>query len=85
MDTDLYTSAWNLLQAKIDAGGGHTSWSSVWEACLWARLRDARGESRVHANTGVGIAKSIGTTWLCCALCFTCTIVDTERELEVES
>ena len=40
----LYTSARNLLKKKIQAGGGHTSWSGVWEACLLARLRDIQGE-----------------------------------------
>lgn len=40
----IYKAALNLLNAKIVAGGGHTSWSSVWEACLMARLRQAEGE-----------------------------------------
>jgi hypothetical protein len=36
----LYTSARDTLAYKRRSGGGHTSWSSAWEACLWARLGD---------------------------------------------
>jgi hypothetical protein len=35
----LYKSAHNTLWAKRNSGGGHTGWSAVWEAALWARLR----------------------------------------------
>jgi hypothetical protein len=35
----LYKSAHNTLWAKRYSGGGHTGWSAVWEAALWARLR----------------------------------------------
>lgn len=28
------------MTAKRNNNGGHTSWSSAWEACLWARLRN---------------------------------------------
>jgi hypothetical protein len=34
----IYNAAYTTLAAKRDAGGGHTSWSASWEACLWARL-----------------------------------------------
>jgi hypothetical protein len=37
----LYRSAFNTLRAKRAHGGGHTGWSAVWEASLWARLRRA--------------------------------------------
>lgn len=42
-EPNLYEAAYNLLQTKIEAGGGHTAWSSVWEACLMARLRKDGG------------------------------------------
>lgn len=35
----LYTAARNTLYAKRTNGGGHTGWSAVWEATLWARLQ----------------------------------------------
>lgn len=35
----LYRAAVNTMAAKSDNGGGHTGWSAVWEASLWARLR----------------------------------------------
>jgi hypothetical protein len=34
----LYLSAYNTLRAKRAHGSGHTGWSAVWEASLWARL-----------------------------------------------
>lgn len=38
----LYDAAEATLREKSRAGGGHTGWSAVWGACLWARA--ARGE-----------------------------------------
>lgn len=36
----LYDAAKGSLHLKRDHFGGHTSWSAVWEASLWARLGD---------------------------------------------
>ena len=35
----LLSAAASTLDSKMSAGGGHTSWSAGWAACLWARLR----------------------------------------------
>ena len=37
----MYAGAALFMQERARNGGGHTSWSAAWEACLWARLRDA--------------------------------------------
>lgn len=34
-----YVGAFNSMAAKAANGGGHTGWSAVWEASLWARLK----------------------------------------------
>ena len=43
----LRTAAQKTLMAKRADGGAHTSWSSSWEACLWARL--GRGEEAMRS------------------------------------
>lgn len=47
LDAGLYTAAEKTLTAKNKDGGGHSSWSSSWEACLWARL--GRGDDALRA------------------------------------
>jgi hypothetical protein len=52
----LYRSAFNTLSAKRAHSGGHTGWSAVWEASLWARLRrseDAYGAIEKFIRTFV--------------------------------
>lgn len=39
---ELRAAAAATLANKVDHGGGHTSWSAAWEACLWARLQEPR-------------------------------------------
>lgn len=43
----LYKAAHNTLLMKLRAGGGHTGWSAVWGAALFARLMDAEGAYRL--------------------------------------
>ena len=38
--TELMTAARATLDWKRDSGGGHTGWSTAWDACLRARIRD---------------------------------------------
>ena len=47
LDAALYEAAEKTLKAKLNDGGGHSSWSSSWEACLWARL--GRGDDALRA------------------------------------
>ena len=35
-----------LHSTLLYSEGGHTGWSSTWEACLLARLRDSEGSMR---------------------------------------
>jgi hypothetical protein len=39
----LMNAAITTMSKKRQHSGGHTSWSSGWEGCLWARLRDGEG------------------------------------------
>jgi len=39
-DESLYQAARRTMREKEKDGGGHTSWSAAWQACLWARLRE---------------------------------------------
>ena len=47
LDAGLNEAAVKTLTAKRKDGGGHSSWSSSWEACLWARL--GRGDDALRA------------------------------------
>ena len=42
----MYAGATLFMQERARNGGGHTSWSAAWEACLWARLHDAEAAMR---------------------------------------
>ena len=38
LNTKIYEASHELMLAKAKGNGGHTSWSSAWESCLWSRL-----------------------------------------------
>ena len=38
LNTRIYEASHELMLAKAKGNGGHTSWSSAWESCLWSRL-----------------------------------------------
>ena len=39
--TEMRNAAQRTLKMKSKDGGGHTSWSATWEACLYSRLGDS--------------------------------------------
>ena len=41
LSTQLYEASHELMLAKAKGNGGHTSWSSAWESCIWSRLYDS--------------------------------------------
>lgn len=40
LSRELRAAARQTLAHKAAHGGGHTSWSAAWEACLWARMQE---------------------------------------------
>jgi hypothetical protein len=75
----IITAAEKTLSAKIAAGGGHTGWSSMWEACLWARLRSPskvgsalyKGLSNYFTSEGLmGLHPKLVPTTSGCGTCF---------------
>lgn len=76
----LFQAAEKTLVSKIAAGGGHTGWSSMWEACLWARLRKGsqtgralnRALSKYFTTEGLmGLHPKLIPTTAGCGTCFT--------------
>lgn len=47
----LFKATHNTILMKARAGGGHTGWSAVWGAALFARLADGEGAFRLLSRT----------------------------------